>query len=255
MSWLLRTLAGILSLPAFMALSAPRERANESSSQAYHTLSITLYGASDFRVHPRLWLDEPSDTVMSSSEDEDLKQAIALSIRSSNNQEVINLDSDDDEAVSEASKPVEKLSMPSSSLGFLGIDRKKMEQERLARKRKASTSPPPARKITKTDESLVSRTQALQPVASPKPQTSANPGGSSSANNPKGPPLFHEGTVRKTWACGHPRTAHDIKIEEVLQKDDLALAVLSSFQWDVAWLLAKMNTNSMDESSTSDIKF
>ena len=57
-------------------------------------------------------------------------------------------------------------------------------------------------------------------------------------------PVFLEGTVRKTWAFGHERNGNDIKVEEVLQKDDLRLAVLSSFQWDIDWLLAKINTRS-----------
>lgn len=192
---------------------------------------------------------------MSSSEDEDLKLAIAHSMQANDNHEVINLDSDGDEAASEASKLAREQPTPTSTLGFLGIDRKKMEQERLARKRKASISPPPTRKTQKTDESLVSRTQVVQPTVNPKVRTPANPGGSSTAFVIKGSSLFLEGVVKKTWAFGHQRTAHDIKLEEVLQQTDLVLAVLSSFQWDVAWLLAKMNTNSMEKSPESETRF
>ena len=39
---------------------------------------------------------------------------------------------------------------------------------------------------------------------------------------------------------GLPRTGDDITIEEVLQKDKLELAVLSSYQWDEEWLLSKL---------------
>jgi hypothetical protein len=51
---------------------------------------------------------------------------------------------------------------------------------------------------------------------------------------------FPDGTVKKTWAYGYPRR-DDIKIEEVLQKDDLELAVLSAFQWNEEWILRKLN--------------
>lgn len=51
---------------------------------------------------------------------------------------------------------------------------------------------------------------------------------------------YPRGTVKQTWAYGFPRV-DDIKIEEVLQKADLDLAVLSSFQWDEEWILSKLD--------------
>ena len=202
----------------------------------------------------------------SSDDDEDLKRAIAISLQDQAKtpaltfKDAIELDSeteDDDEAVHTEDKtqpdvpPVTTESSqhdveaatggqagklagsegckPTSSLSFLGIDRKKMEQERLARKRKASISPPPPRKIAKSSPS-------------PSIQISEPHLGSSKS---LGPSVFPRGTVKKTWAFGYPRTGDDIKLEEVLQKQDLNLAVLSSFQWDVEWLLAKLNTKSM----------
>ena len=117
---------------------------------------------------------------------------------------------------------------PTSSLSFLGIDRKKMEQERLARKRKASVSPPPPRKIAKPSPSAIQESESQL-----------------DSSKSLGSLIFPRGTVKKTWAFGYPRTGDDIKLEEVLQKQDLNLAVLSSFQWDVEWLLAKLNTRSM----------
>ncbi|KFZ20192.1 hypothetical protein V502_03291 [Pseudogymnoascus sp. VKM F-4520 (FW-2644)] len=51
---------------------------------------------------------------------------------------------------------------------------------------------------------------------------------------------YPHGVVKQTWAFGFPRSG-DIKIEEVLQKTDLDLAVLSSFQWDQEWILSKLN--------------
>ncbi|KAL2124163.1 hypothetical protein VTJ04DRAFT_528 [Mycothermus thermophilus] len=52
---------------------------------------------------------------------------------------------------------------------------------------------------------------------------------------------FPRGLVKKTWAFGQPRRGDDIKIEEVLQKGQLQLAVLSSYQWDEEWLLSKID--------------
>ena len=202
----------------------------------------------------------------SADDDEDLRQAIALSLQDQANgpgltlKEAIELDSeteDEDEAAYTADdmdrgvhnrianspqydvkaatgEGAGKLtgsegSNPASSLSFLGMNRKKMEQERLARKRKVSISPPPPRKIPRTSPGA-----SIQ--ASDRQLDSCKNLGSST---------FPRGTVKKTWAFGCPRTSDDIKLEEVLQRQDLNLAVLSSFQWDVEWLLAKINTRSM----------
>lgn len=190
---------------------------------------------------------------MASSDDEDLKRAIALSLQDSTTggtgetaREAISLDSDSETerkpARTASRAEVTKDDTSSrAGLGLLGLDRKQMEQERLGRKRKApSISPPPPRKTAAnrlpiSSMSAIDRTTtALQaPVASR----------ASSGSDGKGPVFLAE-TVKKTWAFGHDRRADDIKLEEVLQKDDLSLAVLSSFQWDIDWLMAKINTRS-----------
>lgn len=51
---------------------------------------------------------------------------------------------------------------------------------------------------------------------------------------------YPKGVVKRTWSHGYPRE-NDIKIEEVLQKNDLDLAVLSAFQWDDAWVASKLD--------------
>ncbi|KIM95009.1 hypothetical protein OIDMADRAFT_134826 [Oidiodendron maius Zn] len=51
---------------------------------------------------------------------------------------------------------------------------------------------------------------------------------------------FPDGVVKKTWVYDCHRQ-DDIKIEEVLQKDDLELAVLSSFQIDPDWVASKLH--------------
>lgn len=56
-----------------------------------------------------------------------------------------------------------------------------------------------------------------------------------------GPDLkYPRGVVKRTFVKGHPKLSNDITIEEILQKDELQLAVLSSFQWDEEWLMSKV---------------
>lgn len=187
-----------------------------------------------------------------SDDDEQLRRAIALSLLESSSapnngtpercskvpRTVIDLtDSAEDEASTSAScvgqAPVSAIAPtpPTSntpSLGVLGLNRKEMEEQRLARKRKASISPPPTRRMRCRPEEVKVDTGKCAAVTPP-------PLPGSGVQYPKG-------VVKKTWALGFPRE-HDIKIEEVLQKVDLQLAVLSAYQWDVDWLLRKISLN------------
>ena len=186
----------------------------------------------------------------SSDDDEDLKRAIALSLQDSSNGDIgrgaISLDSDSETeakltAVAGPTETKKDCPTTEAGLGLLGLDRKQMELERLARKRKApSISPPPLRKVATRAHPGASLMARYRP--SPEQQVAAVPGATSSSSG-RGL-VFSERTVKKTWAFGHERNGNDIKLEEVLQKDDLGLAVLSSFQWDIDWLLAKINTRS-----------
>ena len=189
----------------------------------------------------------------SSEDDEDLKRAIALSLQDPNangtGQTVLNAISLDDDSETEirparAATPAEVSNQslgPRAGVGFLGLDRKQMEQERLGRKRKApSISPPPARKIARGKSGSA-------PVLA-KETTRTSPQNTTVSHAPLGAKAeslsFPLGTVKKTWAFGYERKADDIKLEEVLQKNTLNLAVLGSFQWDIDWLLAKIDTKS-----------
>lgn len=109
---------------------------------------------------------------------------------------------------------------PATTLAAL--DRKKMEQERLERQKKR------AREENDTqNEPNKKRSTGDVTVTSP---------------NPKPPELkFPKPVVKRTWAFGQSRTGEDIKIEEILQKSDLQLAILSSFVWDESWLLSKID--------------
>ncbi|KAF2865417.1 tyrosyl-DNA phosphodiesterase-domain-containing protein [Massariosphaeria phaeospora] len=109
--------------------------------------------------------------------------------------------------------------------GVLGLDRKAMEQERLARlgKRKRSASPDRPSKL----------------IAKALPAASA-----SSAHQPpiadKSPIQYPGGIIKRTWAFKHPRT-NDIRLEEVLQASTVNIAILSSFQWEDSWLFDKLD--------------
>jgi hypothetical protein len=174
--------------------------------------------------------DDDEETVDGDSEDEDMKKAIALSLQ--------DLTKDDDgpweiPGPNESNKPQnsdrpssQQPQQPQNPTGILGLDRKQMEQERLARlaKRKAVDIPEASQPEPK-------HPKIETPSASHKPQI---PSTESSVQ-------FPEGVVKKTWTFGLPRQGDDIKIEEVLQRSDLKVAVLSSFMWDMDWLFSKMD--------------
>lgn len=146
---------------------------------------------------------------------------------------------------------------PPRTMPLLGLDRKQMEQERLARlaKRKAEDAP-----MNQPDTKQL-RTKALSggqgakglPMSplragSPRKESSASSSGLSKSipdNLSTIPSVqFPKGVVKKTWNKHCPRNGDDIKIEEVFQAADLELAVLSSFMWDMEWIFSNMNTRS-----------
>lgn len=107
--------------------------------------------------------------------------------------------------------------------GFLGLDRKAMEKERLARlgKRQQSSSPErPSKKPSVAPESRP-RTAQVKETEATKPGVQ-----------------FPNGAVKRTWAYKHPRT-NDIKIEEVFQGAP-NIAILSAFLWDDRWVFSKL---------------
>lgn len=161
-------------------------------------------------------------------------------------------------------QPFERLTQQQhqTQIGILGLDRKRMEQERLARsnrKRQRSISPPPLRRGQERPENVVVREVIdLEADSEPSPlrnSTLKSPlndasrnifekaqGKTTLAQSDKFISLeYPRGAVKKTWAFGHPRE-NDIKIEEVLQRDKLKVAALSAFDWDIDWVLSKLNT-------------
>lgn len=173
---------------------------------------------------------EVVDLISDSEDDEDLKRAIALSLQ---DQETASEASDEDEPEAKAKEEsaVKAKEPIPASVGMLALDRKQMEQDRLARLAKRqressgpeaedSSEPPPPKKRMQSSSSSLSFTTFA----------------SSSSTVP-----FPKGVVKRTWAQGFPRTKDDIKIEEVLNRGQLQLAILSSFQWDEEWLLSKID--------------
>ena len=192
-----------------------------------------------------------------SDDDLDLERALALSLEQDNPfqpKEVVELDDDDDDrdvavSLGEGPQAVTENQVRTSLNSMLGLNRKAMEEERLSRKRKAaSISPPPPRKgpkITSTAPATIDNANTdlntkylTTPTTDPAPLTKS----ATKIPDPKGL-TFPHGTIKKTWAFRHPRAGNDIKIEEILQRSTLTLAVLSSFQWDMEWLSTKLDTH------------
>ncbi|KAG9204360.1 hypothetical protein G6514_001434 [Epicoccum nigrum] len=208
----------------------------------------------------------------SSDDDEDLKLALALSMQhspanTSTNKTVVDLTSDDEGedsdkelkqaialSLQEAIQPMtgaapattdQQLSsvdttslaeltaqnvltsaLPSKSTPFV-IDRKAMEAERLQRlaerKRKRTASPDrPQKQTLKATESVIAGRSTSFP------------------SQPDSVLQFPDGTIKRTYAAGYPRT-DDITIDEVLQAPTVRIAVISSFQWDAEWMSRKLS--------------
>ncbi|KAK1835229.1 hypothetical protein QBC39DRAFT_388923 [Podospora conica] len=145
--------------------------------------------------------------------------------------------------------PISAPSLPAAPSSFsllVGLDRKKMEEERLARaakKRKADDQLGSAGEGgDRPHQRIKVENESSAPAVAASSATVAQTGsGSSAGKSSNGEVPFPRGVVKRTWCNGQPRTGDDIKIEEVLQKDKLELAVLSSFQWDEEWLLTKVD--------------
>ncbi|OJJ43749.1 hypothetical protein ASPZODRAFT_73516 [Penicilliopsis zonata CBS 506.65] len=181
-------------------------------------------------------------------DDDDLKRAIELSLQDADGegeeQEEIKQHGDP-EIRQVDSAPSAGLEKGPTPLGLLVLDRKQMEQERLARvaKRKAerSISPPSVgrSKLQKSETTQKEDDVSVRPVPGGK-QATPLPG----SQPPRTPGIvFPQGVVKKTWANGCPRIGDDITIEEVFQRSDLELAVLSSFIWDMDWVFSKLDTS------------
>lgn len=176
------------------------------------------------------------------SDDEALRYALALSMQDQGQDQdrvqgskkpdtLPKKSTEKDAGESKAKEPA----VAQSVFGSLMLDRKAMEEERL--KRLAAKRPRDASDTPETSKSPQSKRRAIEPDTQAKaPQSARAP-----ASQPASSLQYPDGVVKKTWARGYPRLGDDIKIEEVFQKENLELAVLSSYQWDDEWMLSKID--------------
>ncbi|KAJ6790220.1 hypothetical protein PWT90_06669 [Aphanocladium album] len=150
-----------------------------------------------------------------SDEDEDLRRAIALSLQ---DQTAF----DDKPKAIDATKNTQTSALGDQvTFGSIALNRKEMEEARLNRLGKRRRN---------SNEPSIGEPQVKRPAAQ-----RSGPGESQAR--------YTQGIIRRTWTRGYPKTSDDITIEEVFQKDELQLALLSSFQWDEEWLLSKINVS------------
>jgi hypothetical protein len=180
-------------------------------------------------------------TADAEDDDEDMRRAIALSLRerrttNSPKRPVIERSScistspDHVTNVETPDQPTGHSASPSATLvrplGFSGIDRKAMEQERLARLGKRKRDPSPG--------------QPSKQIANMIPTQNNQTSNVSSRRSQETKLQYPRGVIKRTFATKFPRT-DDITIDEVLQADSVNIAVISSFMWDSEWLNKKLS--------------
>lgn len=124
----------------------------------------------------------------------------------------------------------EMILSPSPPIGntLVGLNRRQMEEERLARrKRKAPSEDTPLPKLPRLNTT----------PAPPFAVTKAEPVKESTSSSML---RFADGEIRTTHVRMVPRQPTDITIEEIFDKDNLQDCVLSAFQWDIPWVLRKL---------------
>ncbi len=204
-------------------------------------LSIKMAGAPKETID--LTGDDSDTTLSATSEDDDLHRAIAMSLQSMPTSppggSSASTTKRDNSATPEAhAEPTVAVG------GILGMDRKRQEEERLARlkrKREPSVSPPPTNRGLGHGSHLETPSAHQGKFLKAKPTVSNRKEGSAISSSTGASKLqYPEGVVKKTWAFGFERE-NDIKLAEVLQSPQLEAAVLSSFQWDWDWLVTKLD--------------
>ncbi len=160
-------------------------------------------------------------------DDEQLRQAIALSLldQSSTQGKEQACEHGGEESENPASDVSSQGEKQNATFGSLTLDRRAMEAERLKRA------------TAKRQRESVGDDSAKQVL----PNKKAKPSAAGTPASPIAAIPYPNGVVKRTRVYGHPKCDDDITIEEVLQRDHLELAILSSFQWDEEWLLSKVD--------------
>lgn len=194
--------------------------------------------------------NEPINVSTDSEEDEDLKLAIALSLSEQNN------DTDHQNSSLNDTKEADEPKISTLTGGLLGLDRKAMEAERLARlKRKREADGEP--KISSAqDPTSMSRTVSPPPIRRPRFSTpspsSSQPSRAPSErpSQPSAPGSSSKGTtflrpkiLLTSTASNNPDGVSLTKLLTPPSPDlTLKSALLSSFIADFDWLLPHFNT-------------
>lgn len=175
--------------------------------------------------------------------DDDVRVAIALSLQSANeilhDPPISTTRQGNEGGIQDKYKEVTSSKM---SYGIPGLDRRRDEEarlQRLKRKREASISPPALSRNSTTLRPSPSNNVSNEHSAASKTLETQAP--ASSRNTCRPSLQYPDGMIKKTWVLGYPRLG-DIKFEELLQRESLQAAVLSSFQWNMEWLFSKLDT-------------
>jgi hypothetical protein len=201
----------------------------------------------------------PPRIMDSGNEDEDLKLAIARSLTESNaRSEIIKTSGPEFLLTLNSSNDVaENLKAPSN--GLLGLDRRAMEAERLARlkrkhvtsetsqhntdlpsqKKKRSVSPPALRRPPTT--SIDARSTIDATVDSATNQSIAASSNSVSLGKDTDV-LYPDGVVLKTFAPAYPSEGTISFSDLIAPARSMESCLLSSFIWDYDWLFPHFNT-------------
>ncbi|KAF1833403.1 tyrosyl-DNA phosphodiesterase domain-containing protein [Decorospora gaudefroyi] len=161
-------------------------------------------------------IDLTSDTY--EEEEEELRRAIALSIQDTEIKGVLHANTTTTTTTETPATTNETSTTTTGpATGFMGIDRKAMEQERLARLGKRKREPSPGR---------------------PSKQVARSP---AVTEPPHHPTLqYPKGVIKRTFATKYPRT-NDITLDELLEASKVHTAVISSFMFESDWLYVKLD--------------
>jgi Tyrosyl-DNA phosphodiesterase len=256
---------------SLLGFSTATSKNRESSSRVRHVPNTTtMVPAAEDQVidlttsSPPASRSQPHTTVFDDEDDEDLRLAIAMSLQQQEQEE--------DRAQGKGKVPrspdlpatEQHAPQPSGPVGVVGLDRKAMEAERLARlKRKRDVdvddddsvpemvrapriSPPPLRRRVAAPNSA----NAITPIPA-NVTTLTLPMSKSAVSKPSPASSLSEtvrtyptGIILKTHAPGYPADLTISFTDLIAPVTSLTSCLLSSFIWDFDWLFPHFSTKS-----------
>ncbi|KAH6625205.1 tyrosyl-DNA phosphodiesterase domain-containing protein [Boeremia exigua] len=175
-------------------------------------------------------------------EDEDLKRAIAMSLQddvySTESTEPLVVDEEFETVTSSQAVLTPQAAEPSSVLQTLAGNSFVMDRKSMESERLKRL----AERKRKRSSSLDQPSRQLQEAQAPAKLHC--PSGSHQRSNES--LQYPRGTIKRTFAAKLPRT-DDLTIDELLQASIVSIAVISSFQWDAEWLGRKLSHNKIKQ--------